>query len=278
MKRLHRSPRELTPDETNARISTKVWDHYGSYQFFPTALRDRYLTQAMIDSGLFSCFTLEEGNSFASIGFFGVCRAMRTRVIRLPGYYKVLKPIFKALSFALPLPVIPNQGGRISYCHVFNHLADGPQGLRLWKELLAHAIRMFRRCTLPTPGRAGHELGFSSAPLSTQFQARINRPGKNPHKEDRQEDKPSPMAAQIDQQNGNYQQAQSQSHSRGKEVQQSLQLDRRAGVELRMMLPQSQGGTHDRDENDDPPEGGEHGKGLHPFAGDNERRRRDEKY
>jgi hypothetical protein len=139
MKRLHKPPRELEPEEVDARISTKVWDRYGSYQFFPTALKDRYLTTSMIDSGLFSCFSLEEGGSFASIGFFKVCRAMWTRVIRLPGYYKALKPIFDGLRLALPLPVIPKQGGRISYCHVFNHLADGPQGLRLWKELMAHA-------------------------------------------------------------------------------------------------------------------------------------------
>jgi GNAT superfamily N-acetyltransferase len=139
MKRLQCLPRELKPEEANARISTKVWDRYGYYQFFPTALKDRYLTRAMIDSGLFSCFILEEGSSFASIGFFRVCRAMWTRVIRLPGYYKVLKPIFDGLRFTLPLPKIPEQGGRISYCHVFNHLADGPRGLRLWRELLAHA-------------------------------------------------------------------------------------------------------------------------------------------
>jgi hypothetical protein len=93
----------------------------------------------MIDSGLLSCFALEEGDSFASIGFFRACRAMWTRVIRLPWHYKVLKPIFDGLRFALPLPRIPQEGGRISYCHVFNHLADGPQGLRLWHELLAHA-------------------------------------------------------------------------------------------------------------------------------------------
>jgi hypothetical protein len=64
---------------------------------------------------------------------------MWTRVLRLPGHYKVLKPIFDGLRFALPLPRIPEEGGRISYCHVFNHLAEGPEGLRLWHELLAHA-------------------------------------------------------------------------------------------------------------------------------------------
>jgi hypothetical protein len=139
MKRLHRLPRQLKPEEADARISKLVWDRYGGYQFFPAVLKNRYLTQGMIDSGLFSCFTLEEGNSFASIGFYRICRAMWTRVIGLPEYYKVLKPIFDGLRFALPLPIIPKQGGRISCCHVFNHLAGGPKGLRLWRELLAHA-------------------------------------------------------------------------------------------------------------------------------------------
>ncbi|UCG00046.1 MAG: GNAT family N-acetyltransferase [Spirochaetaceae bacterium] len=139
LKPLRLQPQELTPEEANTYLTGKVWDRYGNYQFFPTALKDRYLTPAMSDSGLFSCFVLEQGSSFASIGFFRVCRAMWTRVIRLPGYYKVLKPIFDGLRFVLPLPRLPQQGGRICYCHVFNHLADGPQGLRLWRQLLIHA-------------------------------------------------------------------------------------------------------------------------------------------
>jgi hypothetical protein len=139
LKRLRRMPRELSNQEANDRICPKVWDRYGHYQFFPTALHNCYFTKAMIDSGLFSCFVLEEGSSFASIGFFRVCRAMWTRVIRLPGHYKVLKPVFDGLRFALPLPKIPSEGGRISYCHVFNHLAEGPRGMQLWRELLAYA-------------------------------------------------------------------------------------------------------------------------------------------
>jgi len=74
MKRLHRLPQELKPEEANARIGTKVWDRYGSYQFFPTALKDRYLTEAMIDSGLFSCFTFEEAAPLRRSGFFGSAR------------------------------------------------------------------------------------------------------------------------------------------------------------------------------------------------------------
>jgi GNAT superfamily N-acetyltransferase len=139
MKRLHHLPRSLAPEEADALLGPRVWDRYGSSQFFPTALRDHYLTQAMIDSGLFSCFMLKDGDSLASIGFYRVCRAMWTRVVRLPGYYNALRPLCDALRFALPLPQIPRRGGRISYCHVFNHLADGPDGLRLWRELLAHA-------------------------------------------------------------------------------------------------------------------------------------------
>jgi hypothetical protein len=152
MKRLNRLPRELEPGEADTRISPKLWERYGRYQFFPADLKDRYLTQAMIDSGLFSCFTLEDEDSFASIGLFRVCRAMWTRALRLPGYYRVLKPLFAAARFVMPLPVIPKQGARIGYCHVFNHLADGPHGVRLWRELLAHANNLAyqERATLLT--------------------------------------------------------------------------------------------------------------------------------
>ena len=138
-RRLHRLPRELSPEEANVRIGKKVRERYGKWPFFPTAFDNCYLTKAMIDSGLFSCFVMEDGDSLASIGFFRVCKAMWTRVLRLPVHYKLLRPIFESLRFALPLPHIPVQGGRISYCHVFNHLAEGPDGLRLWKQLLVYA-------------------------------------------------------------------------------------------------------------------------------------------
>ncbi len=138
-KKLRRLPEELSLEKINSVIAPKVWRAYGTCQFFPVAFKNCYLTAEMVASGLFSCFTLRERNSFASIGLFRVGRAMRTRVIRLPWYYKLLKPICDGLRFAVTLPRIPEEGGHISYCHVFNHLAEGPGGLALWHELLAHA-------------------------------------------------------------------------------------------------------------------------------------------
>ena len=37
------------------------------------------------------------------------------------------------------VPRIPGQGDVISYCHLFNHLAEGPRGVELWKQLVRFA-------------------------------------------------------------------------------------------------------------------------------------------
>ena len=60
------------------------------------------------------------------------------RVLKLPWYYRLLRPLFEALRPVLPLPVIPAEGDQVRYFHVFNHLAEGPDGDALWKKLLAH--------------------------------------------------------------------------------------------------------------------------------------------
>jgi GNAT superfamily N-acetyltransferase len=138
-RRLRRVPREVDLSRENEWISAKVWKRYGGWQFFPTAFRGRYLSQPMADSGLFSCYCLEEGDSFASLGLFRVNRTMHTRVLRLPAHYRLLKPILDAARLVAPVPRIPRQGDAISYCHLFNHLAEGPRGVDLWEELLRFA-------------------------------------------------------------------------------------------------------------------------------------------
>ncbi|MBN1836931.1 MAG: hypothetical protein JW820_13840 [Spirochaetales bacterium] len=137
--RLSREPREVQLPRENGWISDKVWAHYGSWQFFPTAFRGRYLTPEMEASGLFSCYCLEEGDSFASLGLFRVNRTMHTRVVRLPFRYRLLRPVLETIRRVVPVPRIPAQGGIISYCHLFNHLAEGPRGLELWAELVRFA-------------------------------------------------------------------------------------------------------------------------------------------
>jgi len=54
-------------------------------------------------------------------------------------HYRLLKPLLDTVRLVAPLPRIPAQGGTITYCHLFNHLAEGPRGLELWHELLRFA-------------------------------------------------------------------------------------------------------------------------------------------
>jgi GNAT superfamily N-acetyltransferase len=138
-RRLRAEPREVDLSRESRWISGKVWARYGGWQFFPTAFRECYLTPPMEASGLFSCYVLQEGESFASLGLFRVNRSMHTRVVRLPARYRLLKPVLDAARRVAPLPCIPAPGGTISYCHLFNHLAEGPQGLALWHQLLRFA-------------------------------------------------------------------------------------------------------------------------------------------
>jgi ribosomal protein S18 acetylase RimI-like enzyme len=137
--RLKAEPCLFDPGRDGSRIQKKVLERYGGYSFFPALFRDSSISREMEKSGLFSCLYLEDGDSFASLGLFRVNRTMGTRVLSLPGYYKVLKPLLDGAGKITPLPRIPGEGEEISYCHTFNHIAEGPQGIQLWKELLKWA-------------------------------------------------------------------------------------------------------------------------------------------
>ena len=132
-------PRELDLTKDGAWISEKVSARYGASHFFPTAFEGRYVTEPMQKTGLFSCYCAEDGESFASIGLFRVNRTMLTRVLRLPGAYRIARPILEAVARIIAVPRIPQEGGTVSYCHVFNHIAEGPRGVALWRELIRHA-------------------------------------------------------------------------------------------------------------------------------------------
>ena len=56
-------------------------------------------------------------------------------VARLPRAYSLLRPLLAAAGRLVPVPRIPRPGEPIRYCHVFNHLAEGPRG----RELLRFA-------------------------------------------------------------------------------------------------------------------------------------------
>jgi len=135
--RVHEAPDEIPPDDP--RLVERTWAEYGDRDFFPEAFRDRLLSPEMRASGLFSFFQLRRGPSWASIGLFRASRVIRTRVTAIPWAYKLLQPVFSAFEPLLPLPRIPREGGSIGYCHVFNHLAEGLEGIRLWRALIAHA-------------------------------------------------------------------------------------------------------------------------------------------
>ena len=136
-RRVPEMPEEVRPDD--AELPRGVWQRYGRRDFYPAAFRHELLTPAMASTGLFSYFRLRRGGSWAALGLFRAARVQRTRVVRIPSGYKLLRPLFAALSPLLPLPRIPLEGGSLGYYCLFNPLAEGPQGLALWRELVAYA-------------------------------------------------------------------------------------------------------------------------------------------
>jgi len=120
-------------------LSAELWKEYGERDFVPVALRERCPTREMEATGLFSTWRLRRGGSWAAIGVYRASRVMRTRVIAIPWYYRLARPVFAAISPVVPLPHIPKPGGTIGYTFVYNHLTGGPEGFALWRELLGHA-------------------------------------------------------------------------------------------------------------------------------------------
>jgi len=130
----------------NREMGEAVAAEYGDLALFPADLRTAYLTEPMRDTGLFSCYRLSSGShggegrgdSWASVGLYRVSREIWTRVVTLPWYYRVARPIVEAMRPVLPLPVIPREGDPVHYYHLFNHLAHGPEGMRLWTEIVRY--------------------------------------------------------------------------------------------------------------------------------------------
>jgi GNAT superfamily N-acetyltransferase len=123
----------------DAELADALWKEYGERDFIPVALRERCPTPEMEATGLFSTWRLRLDGSWASIGIYRVSKIMRTRVIAIPWYYRLAGPVCAALNPVVPLPHIPAPGGTIGYTFLYNHLAVGPRGTELWRELLAHA-------------------------------------------------------------------------------------------------------------------------------------------
>jgi GNAT superfamily N-acetyltransferase len=135
--RIAAAPEPVPPGDP--QLSAELWKEYGERDFVPVALRERCPTLEMEATGLFSTWRVRRGDSWASIGVYRASRVIRTRVIAIPWYYRLARPVFAAISPVVPLPHIPKAGGTIGYTFVYNHLAGGPEGLALWRELLGHA-------------------------------------------------------------------------------------------------------------------------------------------
>ena len=137
-RRVQTQPDLVDLRDENVTMGEAVAAEYGRLSLFPADLRNRYLTPEMQDTGLFSCYRLREVDSWASVGLYRVSREIWTRVVKLPWYYRVAGPLARAVEAVVPLPHIPRPGDQMRYHHVFNHLAHGPRGIDLWKQIIAH--------------------------------------------------------------------------------------------------------------------------------------------
>jgi hypothetical protein len=131
-------PQEVDLTTKNREMGEAVAAEYGHLPLFPSDLRNAYLSEPMRETGLFSCFRLARGESWASVGLYRVSREIWTRVVTLPWYYRAARPITVAIRPILPLPVIPREGDQVRYYHLFNHLASGPDGMKLWAEIVRY--------------------------------------------------------------------------------------------------------------------------------------------
>jgi hypothetical protein len=137
-RRVRSVPELVDLDAENEAMGRAVTAVYGDLALYPADLRDRYLTDPMRETGLFSCYRLTRGDSWASVGLYRVSEQIWTRVVRLPWYYRAARPVVDAARRLVPLPRIPRPGEAVRYHHVFNHLAHGPHGLDLWTELIGY--------------------------------------------------------------------------------------------------------------------------------------------
>ena len=132
-------PEEIDLEAHNREMGALVHAAYGERALYPLDLAEVYLTPEMAATGLFSCYRLQSGNSWASIGLYRVSREIWTRVVKLPWYYTLARPVFETIRPIVPLPQIPRRDGDVRYYHVFNHLVHGPRGRDLWNQLLSYA-------------------------------------------------------------------------------------------------------------------------------------------
>ena len=136
--RIREQPEQVDLTVHNREMGEAVAAEYGDLALFPADLRTAYLTEPMRETGLFSCYRLEREGSSASVGLYRVSREIWTRVVELPWYYRAARPVVEAIQPMMALPKIPREGDQVLYYHLFNHLAHGPEGMRLWSEIVRY--------------------------------------------------------------------------------------------------------------------------------------------
>ncbi len=141
--RIREQPEQVDLTVHNREMGQAVAAEYGDLALFPSDLRTTYLSEPMRDAGLFSCYRLEGRNadgesSSASVGLYRVSREIWTRVVELPWYYRAARPAIEAIRPVVALPKIPREGDQVLYYHLFNHLAHGPEGMKLWSEIVRY--------------------------------------------------------------------------------------------------------------------------------------------
>ena len=183
-----------TPEQVpvgDLEIADALWREYGERDFVPVALRERCPTAEMEATGLFSTWRLRRGGSWASIGVYRVSRTMRTRVIAIPWYYRLMGPVFSAVRPVVPLPRIPVPGGTIGYTFVYNHLAAGPQGT----APLARAARPREQLGPGRRGRPADRRVRPLGPVPARLRAGIAQPHRLPVRHVVARRQPSPIRA-----------------------------------------------------------------------------------
>jgi ribosomal protein S18 acetylase RimI-like enzyme len=125
-------------DCNDKTLSQDYNKEYGSKNLMPSVLQKTYLSPEMENTGIYDCYRISNGNSYASAGLVRISELVRTKVIKIPLYYILAGVVSRLLNKIIPLPIIPKTNGLLKYYHCINHFMYGPEGMVLWKELMKH--------------------------------------------------------------------------------------------------------------------------------------------
>jgi len=131
---------------------------------------------------------------------------------------------------------------------VFNHLAEGPEGIRLWLALDEGATlltiafdpddrfhALFRRRAM---NRIEYRLGVKALRpgVPAEAQRRVHRAPNDPRREEREEIPAIPARAQVDEEHGHGEETQHESADRRNDAHGAAQLSSQWGVPNRLLI------------------------------------------